>query len=234
MTIKYFPELIQGSDEWLAARIGILTASEVHKILTPTLKIADNDKTRAHVYELLAQRITQYVEPTYIGDAMIRGHEDEVWARMTYSEHVAPVEDMGFVTNDKWGVKLGYSPDGMVGADGLIECKSRRQGLQVKTIVENVAVDQGETIPAEHLLQLQTGLLVTERKWIDYISYSGGLPMVVIRVWPNPQVQAAIIEAAQDFEARIAEKLAQFRAAETVQYVRLIPTERRITQEIYA
>jgi len=165
---------------------------------------------------------------------MIRGHEDEVWARMTYSEHVAPVEDMGFVTNDKWGVKLGYSPDGMVGADGLIECKSRRQGLQVKTIVENVAVDQGETIPAEHLLQLQTGLLVTERKWIDYISYSGGLPMVVIRVWPNPQVQAAIIEAAQDFEARIAEKLAQFRAAETVQYVRLIPTERRITQEIYA
>ena len=234
MTIKYFPELIQGSDEWLAARIGILTASEVHKILTPTLKIADNDKTRAHVYELLAQRITQYVEPTYIGDAMIRGHEDEVWARMTYSEHVAPVEDIGFVTNDQWGVKLGYSPDGMVGADGLIECKSRRQGLQVKTIVENVAVDQGETIPAEHLLQLQTGLLVTERKWIDYISYSGGLPMVVIRVWPNPQVQAAIIEAAQDFEARIAEKLAQFRAAETVQYVRLIPTERRITQEIYA
>ena len=45
MTIKYFPELIQGSDEWLAARIGILTASEVHKILTPTLKIADNEKT---------------------------------------------------------------------------------------------------------------------------------------------------------------------------------------------
>ena len=234
MTIQHFPDLIQGSDEWLAARLGILTASEVHKILTPTLKIADNDKTRAHVYELLAQRITQYVEPTYIGDAMIRGHEDEVWARMAYSEHVAPVHDMGFVTNDQWGFKLGYSPDGMVGADGLIECKSRRQGLQVKTIVENVAVDQGETIPAEHLLQLQTGLLVTERQWIDYISYSGGLPMVVIRVWPNPKVQAAIIEAAQDFEERIAEKLAQYRAAETIETVRLIPTERRIIQEIYA
>lgn len=231
--IRYFPELIQGSDEWLAARLGILTASEVKHILTPTLKVADNDKTRAHVYEILAQRISNYVEPTYIGDDMIRGHEDEVWARMAYAEHIAPVQDMGFIVNSRWGFKIGYSPDGLVGEDGLIECKSRRQGLQVKTIVEHVAVDGGATIPAEHALQLQTGLMVSERQWIDYISYSGGLPMAVIRVWPDDKTQAAIVDAATAFEEKVAEKLRQYRAADQVAAVKLIPTERRVYQEMF-
>jgi len=66
MPITYHPEVDQGSEEWLAMRCGLLTASEMKLILTPTLKIANNDKTRAHVWELAAQRITRYTEPTYI------------------------------------------------------------------------------------------------------------------------------------------------------------------------
>ena len=80
--IKYFPELIQGGDEWLAARCGLLTASEMKLIISPEkLEPADNDKTRAHVWELLAQRITRYVEPKYVGSDMLRGQADEVEAR---------------------------------------------------------------------------------------------------------------------------------------------------------
>ena len=72
MTIKYHDDLIQGSDEWLQARCGLLTASEFDRILTPTLKIADNPKSRAHCWEIAAQRITSYVEPHYVSDAMLR------------------------------------------------------------------------------------------------------------------------------------------------------------------
>ncbi len=72
--IKIHRDLIQGSDEWHQARLGILTASEVKYILTAnTLKPADNEKTRAHVWEIAAQRISQYVEPSYSGDDMLRG-----------------------------------------------------------------------------------------------------------------------------------------------------------------
>ena len=225
--ITYHHDLIQGSDEWLAARMGILTASEMKLILTPTLKIANNEKTRAHVYELLAQRISEYVEPTYIGDDMIRGHEDEVWARMEYAKQCAPVEDMGFITNSKWGFKIGYSPDGLVGADGLIECKSRRQKFQVQTHCE------GE-VPPEYMMQLQTGLLVSERQWVDFISYSGGLPMFILRVFPDPTIQAAIIEAAIEFEATIAAKRAEYDWAINKPGARAFPTERRVQMEIYA
>lgn len=227
--ITYHADLIQGSEEWLAARCGLLTASEMKLILTPTLKIADNDKTRAHVYELLAQRITRYVEPHYISDDMLRGQADEVWARVEYEKHIAPVQDMGFIVNRKWGFPIGYSPDGLVGNDGLIECKSRRQKFQVQTVVEHVA---GQTIPAEYMLQCQTGLMVSERDWLDFISYSGGLPMAVIRVWPDPVIQSAILEAASDFEERVADKLRIWTAA-LASEATLIPTERRIEEQMY-
>lgn len=230
-TVTYYPELYQGSEEWAALRCGLLTASEMKLVLTPTLKLANNDKVRAHVYELAAQRITEYVEPHYVSDDMLRGHEDEVEARIKYAERYAPVEECGFITNDRWGFTLGYSPDGLVGDDGLIEAKSRRQKFQIQTIVENVWTDRGETIPPDYVLQAQTGLIVSERKWVDFVSYSGGLPMATIRVYPNAGVQEAIIEAATAFEAKVVEVIENYHSALRSK-ARLIPTERRVEQEM--
>jgi predicted phage-related endonuclease len=216
-------DLIQGSEEWLSARCGLLTASEIKLIMTPTLKPASNDKERAHLFELLAQRITRYVEPHFVTDDMLRGHADEIEARKLYAEKYSLVStDVGFVTNSKWGFTLGYSPDGMVGDDGLIEIKSRRQKYQVQTLVDGA-------VPAEYMLQLQTGLLVTERQWVDFISYCGGLPMFVLRVFPDPKIQDAIIQTAGEFETRLAAKLWAYDMAKAFFH----PTERRVEQEMF-
>jgi hypothetical protein len=217
-------EYEQGSEEWLQARCGLLTASEMKLIVTEkTMKAASNDRERAHLYELLAQRVTQHVEPHYIGDDMLRGHEDEVYARLTYAEHYAPVTtDTAFMTNDRWGFTLGYSPDGLVGNDGAIEAKSRRQKLQMQTLVE------GGT-PPEHAMQLQTGLLVSERQWIDYVSYSGGMPMYVHRVYPDAAIHEAIVNIAGGFEARLADKLKIYEEAAA----QFVPTKRRVEQEMF-
>ena len=150
MGITVHENLIQGSDEWLQQRCGLLTASEMKHIITPTLKVADNDKTRTHLWELLFQRLTGYVEPQYVSDDMLRGRDDEIEARMQYGKHFAPVTEIGFITNDRWGFTIGYSPDALVGDDGLIECKSRRGKYQVQTIAE-------DEVPAEYMIQLQTG-----------------------------------------------------------------------------
>lgn len=225
MTLKVYPDLIQGSDDWLQARLGLLTASEMKLIMTATLKVADNDKSRAHLYELAAQRITDYVEPHYVSDDMLRGHSDEQLAVYTYSEKIAQVTQIGFMVRDFGAFKIGYSPDGLVGDDGLIEVKSRRQKYQVQTIVDYLP--GGEIMP-EYVLQAQTGLLVSGRKWLDHITYCGGLPMAIVRVYPDPELHAAIMNAAAMFEAKLAEKLAVYRQFET----RLIPTERVIEQEM--
>jgi hypothetical protein len=227
--ITYHKDLVQGSDEWLAARRGLITASEMKLILTPTLKIADNDKTRAHMYELLAQRISGYVEPRYVSDDMYRGRDDEIYARMEYVEHIAPVEDIGFVTNSRHGFTIGYSPDGLIGEDGAIEIKSRAQKYQVQTILDHVGTP---SIPSDYVMQVQTGLLVTERAWCDFISYCGGLPMVVIRVYPDERIQTAILEAAAAFEAKIAAMREKY-LDNLTRMVPMIETERRIIQEMY-
>lgn len=226
--ITHYPLMIQGSDEWLQIRCGLLTASEMKLIVTPTLKIASNDKERAHLYELLAQRITGYVEPHYVSDDMLRGQDDEIEARALYAKNYAPVQEMGFITNDRWGFTIGYSPDGLVGDEGAIEAKSRRQKYQVQTVIENLS---NETVPADFAIQLQTGLLVSERKWIDFISYSGGLPMAVIRAFPDAIVQDAIVNAAGEFEARLLKRMDEYHAAISAR--KLVQTERRVEQEMY-
>ena len=229
MTVVYHPELTQGSDEWKAARCGLLTASEMSLIITPTLKAASNEKERSHLYELLGQRITRHVEPRYISDDMLRGQEDEIEAVELYAKTYAPVERVGFITNDKWGFTLGYSPDALVGEDGLIECKSRNQKYQIRTLIDYVPV---HNIDPEFVIQVQTGLLVSERKWCDLISYCGGLPMSTTRVLPDTEVQNAIIAAATAFEERLAAAHAKYEAILSAQ-VRLIPTERKVYQEIF-
>lgn len=222
--VRYHPQVIQGSDEWLQLRCGVLTASEMKKIITPTLKVANNEHTRAHAYELAFQRISQHVEPQYVSDAMLRGQEDEIYARAEYTEHFAPVTEMGFITSNRFGFTIGYSPDGLVGDDGLIECKSRGGKFQVQTI----ATDE---VPDEYMMQLQTGLLVSGRKWIDFISYAGGLPMFVKRVEPDPTIQEAIIRAACDFEAKVQDVIREYHAT-LARMPKVINTERREYQEI--
>ena len=203
MSHKFYRELIQGTDEWHAARCGMVTASVAGKLLTSTLKVADNESSRGVVLTLAAERITGYVDPTYCGSSMERGHEDEPYARDTYSEHVAPVDEAGFMARDDWGFSLGYSPDGLVGDVGLIECKSRLQKVQLQTIIE-------DRVPAENLAQLQCGLLVSARDWIDYVSFCGGMPLYVKRVYPDPIWHAAILAAVETFEANVADILARY------------------------
>jgi len=222
--ITIHTDVEQGSDEWHEMRCGILTASEVKNIITPkTLKLSKGGEV-SHLYELLAQRITGYVEPQYISDDMLRGHVDEIEARELYAEHFAPVDQVGFITNNKWGFTIGYSPDGLVGDDGLIEVKSRRQKLQI----EHLATGE---IPTEAMLQMQTGMLVSGRKWCDYISYCGGTPMKPQRVYADEAMQTAIVEAASQFETVLAQKLSAYEAA--LEDGQWIGTERKEEKEMF-
>ena len=206
MSLKFYRDLIQGTDEWHAARCGMVTASVAGKLLTSTLKVADNESSRGVVLTMAAERITGHVDETYTGPDMWRGHEDEPLARDAYAEHIAPVDEVGFMVRDFGDYRIGYSPDGLVGDDGQIEIKSRLQKLHLRTIL----VDQ---IPAEHMAQLQCGLLVSGRDWCDFISYCGGMPLWTKRIYPDPMWFAAIVAAVSQCEADAAQMVTRYPAA---------------------
>ncbi|SBS73868.1 conserved hypothetical protein [uncultured Mycobacterium sp.] len=251
MSLTIHPDLVQGSDEWLAARRGIVTASVVGQLISTRklaaseypcpacgtgvtdpcvskrdgkeirtmhpertdlaradnatiIEPANNDTSRGLTFLLASERITGWTEPTFMNDAMMRGVEDEPRARAKYSEHTAPVMECGFMVEDRWGFQLGYSPDGVVGDDGLIEVKSRSPKIQVMTVV-------ADEVPTENMAQLQCGLLVSGRSWCDYISYAGGMNLWRKRVYPDEKWFAAILAAANAFEQNAADIISSYR-----------------------
>lgn len=254
MSITVRTDIEQGSEEWLDARRGMVTASVVGHLVSiesadplsvfcpvchaqegdpclssarkeptpiktphgvraavaaeqpPVYKPATTDAAKSLTALLVAERITGWSDPVFISQDMWRGKLDEPLARDLYSKTYAPVAEAGIIIRDDWGLQLGYSPDGLVGRDGLIEVKSRRSKRQLTTII-------GDEVPPEVMPQIQCGLLVSGRQWCDYISYCGGMPMWVKRVYPDDAWRAGIIEAAHAFEAAAARMIAAYQEA---------------------
>lgn len=161
--------------------------------LPPVYRVAVNDTSRSLALTLAAERITGHVERVFPSRAMERGTLDEPYAREVYAENYAPVDQIGFMVRDYAGFKIGFSPDGLVGNDGLIEIKSREQKKQLATFLT-------DSVPAENMAQIQAGLLVSGRAWCDYVSYCGGMPLFVKRVEPDTAWREAILEAVSRFE----------------------------------
>lgn len=207
MTLHTYNHVEQRSDEWHALRRGILTASTIGRLITPkTLQVAANIESRALTAQLAAERLAGFTDDNYVSNAMWRGIEDEPRAIEQYSKDYQPVTTVGFMIREYPAFNIGYSPDGLVGDDGLIEIKSRSPKEQVTVVL-------ADQVPLEHMAQLQCGLLVSGRAWIDYVSYCGGLPMWVKRVLPDPAWHEAILTAATAFEAACHKAVTDFTKA---------------------
>lgn len=190
--------------------------------LPPVYGVADNDTSRGLVASLVAERLTGHGDDSaFMSNDMWRGVVEEPRAVERYAETTgADVTTCGLMIRDDWGFSIGYSPDGLVGDDGLLEVKAPRAKNQILTVIS------GE-VPAYNIAQIQCGLLVSGRKWLDFIPWYGGLPLWTKRVYPDPAWQAAIVNAARAFEVAAAEMVAAYEAATAN-----LPTTERMELEI--
>ena len=198
MTLHVYEDVEQRSDAWHDLRRGMVTASTVGRLVTPkTVKPASNDDSRGAALTLAAERITGMSEPSFINADMQRGIEHEPYARDAYAEkYGVEVTEVGFMARDFDGFTIGYSPDGLVADDGLIEIKCPRPKAHVKSIVTN-------SVPSIYMAQIQAALLVSGREWVDFVSFVGGLPLFTKRVGPDARWFDAITEAAEMCEKAI-------------------------------
>lgn len=153
--------LEQGSDEWLKARLGVATASNFDKVITSTGK--ESTQFEKYALELASQLLMDEPEETYKNDAMKRGNELEPVARQAYEETTFNiVETVGMFKSDCGN--FGYSPDGLVGNDGLIEIKCPQATTHLKYLID-------DKLPADYVAQVQGGLFISGRKWCDFVSF---------------------------------------------------------------
>lgn len=169
----------------------------------PVFSLADNETSRGLTMTLVAERLSGFTEDIYTNGDMWRGTISEPFARDEYARHFAPVQQVGFMVRSEADWTLGYSPDGLVGDDGLLEIKSPRAKTHVQTVLSN-------EVPAYYMPQLQAGLLVSGRKWVDFVSYVGGMHMRPIRVYPDGDWFDAITAACVAFEHTAAQTIADY------------------------
>jgi putative phage-type endonuclease len=160
----------QRTQEWFAARCGKLTASRFAAVMN-VLKDGSPGAARKELVTCLAiERLTGSMVEGFQNDAMRRGIELEPEARAAYEAHTGElVEVVGFVPHPELPF-VGVSPDGLLGNDGLVELKC--PASQHKHMA---ALLNGEHA-TEYRWQLQGQLWVTERAWVDAVSYDPRFP----------------------------------------------------------
>ena len=165
-------EAEQGSDEWLAARLGRPSASQFHKLITSTGKpSASADK---YIYTLIAERIVGESDPVFVSEWMTRGNELEPEARAMYEFMTdTKVIETGFILDNSG--EFGCSPDGLVGEDGGIEIKSPAPHNHIEWSSKKVC-------PSKHYAQVQGCMWITGRKWWDFMSYHPKIKPFLVRV----------------------------------------------------
>ena len=163
----------QGTPEWFNAKTGVPSASNFDSIVT-TKGIVSKSKTK-YLYRLAGEKVSGIIEETYQNAAMLRGIEMEHEARNLYSVlNDVTVEEVGFCLSEGKYV-FGASPDGLVESDGGIEIKCPTQVVHVEYLLDN-------KLPTKYFQQVQGCLLVTGRKWWDFMSYYPGIKPLIIRV----------------------------------------------------
>ena len=161
-------DIVQGTPEWHAFRLGKVTASRVADVIAKT-KTGPSASRAKYAGELIAERLTGTPAERFTNAAMAWGTEQEPAARKTYEFYRdTDVEQVAFVLHPSIG-DSGASPDGLVDVDGLVEIKCPETHTHIETLL-------GQAVPAKYVTQMQWQMACTGRAWCDFVSYDPRLP----------------------------------------------------------
>jgi putative phage-type endonuclease len=162
-------EVDQGSKEWLEMRSGCVTASRVADVITKLKKGGYSAARNLYLFDVVIGRLTGLNPESYVSPAMEWGMANEDLAKAAYEMKTdRTVEPIGFALHDRINF-FGASPDGLVGKDGLIECKCPNTSTHLGYLMAGV-------VPEDYQPQMLAEMACTGRKWVDFVSYDPRLP----------------------------------------------------------
>ncbi len=196
---------VQNTDEWIAARLGIPTASEFHRIIT-AVKGDLSKSARKYAAGLVAETLLGHPLERAPGTpwAMERGKQLEPLAIQQYAfTNDVEVRRVGFVTTDNG--KIGCSPDGLiVGTKGGLEVKCTLDENHMSIFMDGPGDDYKQ--------QVQGNLAIAELEWWDLYAYHPELPPVTLRTYRDEpyiaKMGAALTEFLEIRDAMLAKAMA--------------------------
>jgi putative phage-type endonuclease len=197
-------DVVQGSPEWIALRLGKVTASRVADVTART-KSGWGSSRANYMAQLVAERLTGNQAATFTNSAMQWGTQTEPDARAAYSFYAdSDVVEVGFDQHQTIAMS-GASPDGLVGNDGLVEFKCPNTATHIETLL-------GAEIDGKYIKQMQWQMACRpERKWCDWVSFDPRLPesmrLFVKRVSRDHVMIAGLEKDVQEFLAELDAKV---------------------------
>lgn len=185
---------LQNTPEWYASRLFRFTSSELGKLMVEPRSKADKEagKLSASAEDYILDKIAEYLtNGTCLDYKQLDGREIkwgntyEEEARRAYERRCGcEVELVGFIG---YGDSFGGSPDGLVGEEGVIEIKCPYNSTNHARFLLMTSPEDLRKAKPEYYAQVQGNLLVTGRKWCDFISYdprvqNSGLALKVLRI----------------------------------------------------
>lgn len=161
-----FFDVLGNTDEWDALRAPLITSSNLSKVMANFGKAFGEPAKKYAVDVAVAQLSGKVSSEGYSNDHMSRGHEQEPIARAMYEDATfCDVLNGGLFRNGD----LGCSPDGLVGENGVIEIKSAIPSIHYARI-------KAQSYDSAYRWQMVQNVSLTEREWIDFVSYCEGFP----------------------------------------------------------
>jgi exodeoxyribonuclease (lambda-induced) len=210
----------QGTDEWFAARLGVVTASRAADARARLKRKSGGreagelaDVALKYAWQLANERISgKSHDNTFETFAMGRGKAVEPVGRTVYEARFGViVEQEGIVLTDDR--RFGYSTDGRIeGENAGIEIK-----CPIATDKVSMAWMQPETAEEEYADQILMGLALTEWDYIDLVVYAPWLTVVgkdlfVKRIYRDEAKIAELLADLHQFRALVDEYEAALRA----------------------
>lgn len=190
----------QGTEEWHKARAGKCTASMFSTALDKLRSGKISKKALDYAHRLAHERIAgESLDDTFTTWQMRRGSELEWQARAEYEiERFVFVKQCGLIVADDF---FGYSPDGFVGDEGLIEIKTPSSPSVLSSLI--IGKDF-----SEYMHQIQGGMWITGRKWCDLIVYApqlkeAGKELNVTRIKRDDEFIGAMEKELLEFQALV-------------------------------
>jgi hypothetical protein len=202
----------QQTDEWRRLHIGIPTASNFHRILTPTGR--RSDQRGAYMCRLIAERLLKEYLPnravTEEGNSpywVNRGIDMEPLGLAAFENAFGVALDrVGFVTTPN--AQIGCSPDGLVvGKNEAAEVKSPAPWTQMEYLLGNHREPDGR-IWKTYKPQVQGQLLIGQWDCVHFYSYHPRMPAKYVFTEPDlayiRTLRDALGEFLHDLESELA------------------------------
>jgi predicted phage-related endonuclease len=160
----------QGTEEWLADRLGKATGSNADCVIAKGRGNAESTTRRNYLHGLACERLTgKSAANTYKSRRMEHGTEQEPFARMEYEARTgAMVEEAGFAYLPT--IPAGCSVDGFIDdRKGIIECKAPLPAIHLSYMAR-------KDCPPEYVPQITHEFWVTGAEYCDFISYCPDMP----------------------------------------------------------